>query len=566
MLRVDGPDELDLAALGDARDRRRHRRRERARGSRRGGDREARARATASSACTSPTRTSTSRRRRELRELIPALDAVAAFAFGGDPHAGTRAEAARSSTTAASTRPPCSPARRLTRPSRCESARASSASSNVCCSASASSAGRTRRPRPRGTAVVVRARRRERFARRRSRPGRSAGAAPAAAQDLLAARDADRHDRHAARSARYAAPGCSGWIFGPSGGCPRGTPRARSPACSIAIESRTRLAVGAVARDREPAERAEDRAEHRDAEDLDLAHEADAALRHEREERDVHHRPVRRREDVAAGRAAVAPAPTHAHPEQHAGALGDDPPDDAVEEHGRVLPRRAEALDDLGDDLVDRTAGRVDHERIVGRPQRRRRPAAVERVAPRSASCTASTSTVPVGGLLVALRGGGPAPRRRRRGTPSPPRPGTRRCRCRGPRPRRRRAARPTSRWRSTRTRRTRRVRRHRRHRGGDLGAADLCADVAAVEPRRLRPRPRSPTAGAIRAHAASSSGATPASSTASVTARYIAPVSSTGRPSARGDARADRRLARARRPVDRDDVASSDSVIASRA
>ena len=63
VLRVDGPDELDLDALGDARGRRRHRRRERARGARAGGDRAARTRPRASSRCTSPTRTSTSRRR-----------------------------------------------------------------------------------------------------------------------------------------------------------------------------------------------------------------------------------------------------------------------------------------------------------------------------------------------------------------------------------------------------------------------------------------------------------------------------------------------------------------------
>ena len=85
VLRVDGPDELDLDALGDATRRRRHRGRERARGSRAGGDR------------------ASSRPRdgvepvhvtdedeyfpppRELRELLPALDALAAFVFGGDP-------------------------------------------------------------------------------------------------------------------------------------------------------------------------------------------------------------------------------------------------------------------------------------------------------------------------------------------------------------------------------------------------------------------------------------------------------------------------------------------------
>ena len=63
VLRVDGPDELDPDALGDAARRRRHRRRERARGPRAGGDRRGSPRPTASSSCTSPTRTSTSRRR-----------------------------------------------------------------------------------------------------------------------------------------------------------------------------------------------------------------------------------------------------------------------------------------------------------------------------------------------------------------------------------------------------------------------------------------------------------------------------------------------------------------------
>ena len=63
VLRVDGPDELDLAAIRRRARRRRHRRRERTRGTRRRGDRRNSPRRRRRRRCASPTRTSTSRRR-----------------------------------------------------------------------------------------------------------------------------------------------------------------------------------------------------------------------------------------------------------------------------------------------------------------------------------------------------------------------------------------------------------------------------------------------------------------------------------------------------------------------
>ena len=113
-----------------------------------------------------------------------------------------------------------------------------------------------------------RPRRRARSARRRrSRRGRSAGtSAGPAAQDLLGAGDPDRHDRHAGRSARYAAPGCSGWIFGPFWRVPSGNTTSRSPACSIAIESRSALRSVPSRSTGNPPSAREERAEHRDPE------------------------------------------------------------------------------------------------------------------------------------------------------------------------------------------------------------------------------------------------------------------------------------------------------------
>ena len=257
------PTSSTSTALGDARDRRRDRGRERARGSRRGGDRRARARPTASSRCASPTRTSTSRRRASCASSIPALDAVAAFAFGGDP-ARTRASAG-------------GPLRRRPRPRRVRGARqrsvASRRRSREFVAPRRTPAAARRRARAvsastsaRGTALVVRgggtigspttiA----------TRPKRGIGARPAA-QDLLGARHPDRNDRHAgaqrevrgARLQRLDLRAVLARAFGEHA--------SRSPACSIADRVAHRLAVGAVARDREPAERTEERAEHRDLE------------------------------------------------------------------------------------------------------------------------------------------------------------------------------------------------------------------------------------------------------------------------------------------------------------
>ncbi len=76
-----------------------------------------------------------------------------------------------------------------------------------------------------------------------------------------------------------------------------------------------------------------------------------------------------------------------------------------------------------------------------------------------------------------------------------------------------------------------RRMRGHRRHRGGHVGGTDGAADIAAVErgdtlfDRDRCGARRSPRTGPGRRAACRRS------STASVTARYIAPVSRTGRP-----------------------------------
>ena len=93
------------------RSRGRHRRRERTGGPRAGGDRAARARPRASSRCTSPTRTSTSRRRRELRELDEHLRRRRTRAARRSRFPG-RPPAARSPTIVGSTRPTSSPGSR----------------------------------------------------------------------------------------------------------------------------------------------------------------------------------------------------------------------------------------------------------------------------------------------------------------------------------------------------------------------------------------------------------------------------------------------------------------------
>ena len=62
--------------------------------------------------------------------------------------------------------------------------------------------------------------------------------------------------------------------------------------------------------------------------------------------------------------------PPNACAEHDGRALGDDPPDDAVEEHGAVLLPGAETLGDLGRDVRHGARRRVDHERVVSRPQR----------------------------------------------------------------------------------------------------------------------------------------------------------------------------------------------------
>ena len=166
--------------------------------------------------------------------------------------------------------------------------------------------------------------------------------------------------------------------------------------------------------------------------------------------------------------------------------LGDDPPDDAVEEHVEFYPAGSAALDDLGDDVGDGAAGGVDHDRVVGRPQRRHRPAAVERVAPRRARpAPSSTATVAVGRAL--RRAGGAGPARRRSAVEEHLH-------------RRVREhdgadvaafddsaavlARPTPAGGRRAPSRTGGMRGDRRHRGGDLGSADLGAHVAAVERR----------------------------------------------------------------------------------
>ena len=108
---------------------------------------------------------------RELRELIPALDAVAAFAFGGDPQQARERGGPLVDDRSLDASAVLEALGSLGRSAR------SFASSNVCCNASAEPLGATRRPRraaPRSSCV----RAEPTAPPPRSRPGRSAGAAP----------------------------------------------------------------------------------------------------------------------------------------------------------------------------------------------------------------------------------------------------------------------------------------------------------------------------------------------------------------------------------------------------
>ncbi len=229
VLRVDGPDELDAevaraAPASSASPR-------------------ARARPRSSSNRSSPgsrrvTASTRARHRRgrvlpaaaELRELIPALDAAAALLLGGDVTAVARAGGPLRRRPHRSTRRRCSPPS-ATDPSA-RGARAVAqlvASSNTTCNAScnravsASTCSRgTTPPTARGGLTIGSP---TTIATRRKR-GQLAVARRISSVPAMP----DRHDRHPGPQREVRRARLQGWIFGPSGGCPRDTRSSTSPA------------------------------------------------------------------------------------------------------------------------------------------------------------------------------------------------------------------------------------------------------------------------------------------------------------------------------------------------
>ena len=164
----------------------------------------------------------------ELRELVPALDALAALAFGGDPQAaralgGRFAERPRRRRLRDARQP-----RRLA--DRSGAQRSSAAVAELvrrrraaCCSASDERRGERVDLVAAATSPAARAARARSARRPRSRPGRTAGSDPRFVRRISSAPAIPTGTIGTpARSARYAAPGCSGWIFGPCWRVPSG--------------------------------------------------------------------------------------------------------------------------------------------------------------------------------------------------------------------------------------------------------------------------------------------------------------------------------------------------------
>ena len=139
----------------------------------------------------------------ELRELVPALDALAALMVGGDPWRHAR-RAARSATTGdadASRCWPASPAEGVAAESYGTPA-SSSASSKQYWSSHPDLRRRVRDLAARRTRPALRLGRLDRITDDDRDPVRTAGSVLPDAQDLLAAADPDRDDRDAERGAR----------------------------------------------------------------------------------------------------------------------------------------------------------------------------------------------------------------------------------------------------------------------------------------------------------------------------------------------------------------------------
>ena len=177
-------------------------------------------------------------------------------------------------------------------------------------------------------------------------------------------------------------------------------------------------------------------------------------VRDHRRERDVHHRPVRRREHEAA-RFGRCSRPDDPHPPEQPR----DPGHERAERSGRTTsgdPRRSGPLDELGDDVVDVAPGRVDHDRVVGRRaaatplahcrSRPRRASAVAHVVDRDRARRRRFVELAAAGPLFVARG---------QEHLQPARPGTRPFRCRDLRPRPPPCSATHARWRATSTART---------------------------------------------------------------------------------------------------------------
>ncbi len=264
----------------------------------------------------------------------------------------------------------------------------------------------------------------------------------AAREDLLAAADADGHDRHAATQREVRGPVEQVTEHRPAAAGALREDGEGLPVDEDGVGGAQRGPVGAAPLDGDAAERREHRPPEPGSEQLLLGEEAEPAPGRARGERDVDDRSVRRRHDVGpVGRDVVAADDPDA--EQHAAQRDHDAADHPPERP----PHRGAPVRSWNASTISRTTS------STGRPV----------VSMRSASGAGWSGDVArVAVEVVAPTRARPAPRRPRRrgeprrvaggparprspsGRPSPRRRGTRRCRCRDPRPRRRGARRPT--------------------------------------------------------------------------------------------------------------------------
>ena len=447
----------------------------------------------------------------ELRELVPALDTIAAFAFGGDPAAARALGGTIRGRPVVRRRGDARQPRRLTRLAIREArtpGRRRAAASSARRAVSAST-------RSRGTSVPANGCGSDRRTDHDRDPAEARNRHP----DSNAGSPRSRPSRPGSSARRRATRGTRlrAGALGSSdraGACPRGNTPKTSPRAQHAPPSPARLCDRSRrASTGKSAQPGEDRPDDRNREHRLLAHEPDPAMASTiAAERNVHHRPVRRGEDEPAALRQVL-LPDHPHAPRHAA----EPHDEAGGRSGRrasgdARGPRASSRTSPTTSSTDATSGvELRSASSAGRSGDAARPLSS---ASRRASelFTSSTRNRALPTRPRRAGAGAPVPRRSRSGTSSPAPRGTPPSRYHALRPRRHRARPTHARWRATRTSRT-----------------DGCADTVDTAPVTSGPRISSLTSrpsivvmpsstaivccAAMRAQAASSSRANPASS-----------------------------------------------------